>query len=463
MSNIIFGKPRFVVPKKDFDERNDVTIGVFFDGTSNNRENIEGRRKNPNLKKGLGNVSFGNDNTNVDKLQKAYPDETHYFSIYVEGIGTKNPKENKDGSLSYYGDFTRGQAGGKGETGLYEKVEKGCFDLIRKLKKKNEENISTLYIDVFGFSRGAAAARIFVNELYKTKDSGDSASYAMGCLGKAFKELDYKEKPYRIKIRLLGLYDTVSSYGGNVFDDITVDKIPLHIPIVGFTVHLTAEDEHREKFPLTNIASAGANSKELYLPGVHSDIGGGYKNKEWEQTILSESSHMLRSEMLKMQEQGWFKEKEMIEHFEFLEGNRFPSNEYSLVILHLMAEFGKRKYKIPWDYRKVLNKEYEIPSALDAIKKRLDEYAFEGKPKMTFFSKKELEEKEKRLGNNETEIDKFYSQAEDHKMLMTLRNKYLHCSASMDGIGMEPRMTKPTGVGSNSYREIIWERFIING
>ncbi|MCV9928761.1 hypothetical protein OIU83_13910 [Flavobacterium sp. LS1R49] len=69
----------------------------------------------------------------------------------------------------------------------------------------------------------------------------------------------------------------------------------------------------------------------------------------------------------------------------------------------------------------------------------------------------------KSIVNNETEIDKFYSQAEDHKMLMTLRHKYLHCSASMDGIGMEPRMTKPTGVGSNSYREIIWERFKING
>lgn len=98
------------------------------------------------------------------------------------------------------------------------------------------------------------------------------------------------------------MYDTVSSYDGDVFDDITVDKVPLHIPTVGFTVHLTAEDEHRKKFPLTNIASAGSESKELTLPGVHSDIGGGYNNGDWEQVILSESSQMLKKEKQKMLE-----------------------------------------------------------------------------------------------------------------------------------------------------------------
>jgi hypothetical protein len=463
MANVVFGEPRFVVPKEDDKERNDVTIGVFFDGTSNNRENIEGRRKDPSLKTGIGNVSFGNDNTNVDKLQKAYPNDPHYFSIYVEGIGTKNPDKNEDGSLSYYGDFTRGQARGSGETGLFEKVEKGCFDIVRKLTKENEINISTLYIDTFGFSRGAAAARIFVNELYKVRNPKDDDSYNLGYLGKAFKELDYKTKPIRIKIRFLGLYDTVSSYGGNVFDDITGDKVQLQIPAVGFTVHLTAEDEHREMFPLTNIASASP-SKELSLPGVHSDIGGGYKNGEWEQVVLSESSKMLKSEKQKMLEQGWFKGSQMTEHMFHLMGNRASiSNEYSLVILHLMAEFGNRKYKIPWKYKKVLNKDYKIPPVLDTIKERIDEYAFDNKSKIIFFSKKELEEKENRLGNSQAEIDKFELQVEDHKMLMWLRNEYLHCSASMDGVGMEPRMTHPVMDGSEEYREIIWKRFIIDG
>jgi uncharacterized protein (DUF2235 family) len=315
MANIIFGEPRFVPPKEDDEEPNDVYMGVFFDGTSNNRENIEGRRKNPKLKnsyasnKDGSNTSYGNDHTNVDKLEKAYlrDNTSHYYSVYVEGIGTKNPDKNDDGSKDYYGDFTRGQAKGTGETGLFEKVEKGCFDVAKKLIDKNEISISTLYLDVFGFSRGAAAARIFVNELSKKKVWGDKKTYNFGYLGNALKELGYEMPPVRVKVRLLGLYDTVSSYGDNVFDDVDVDKVPLKIPTVGFTVHLTAEDEHRINFPLTNIASAGSNSVELILPGVHSDIGGGYKNETKEIVILTETASKIEEEKKYLIQQGWFK------------------------------------------------------------------------------------------------------------------------------------------------------------
>jgi hypothetical protein len=473
MSNIIFGEPRFVPPKKDVKEKNDVYIGVFFDGTSNNRKNVEGRRKDPTLKNSLAsdndgsNTSYGNDHTNVDKLEEAYPKnkKKHYYSIYVEGIGTKNPEKKKDGSSSYYGDFTRGQGYGTGETGLFEKVETGCFNIVTKLQDKDELNISTLYIDVFGFSRGAAAARIFVNELYKIKTPKDNDSYNLGYLGKAFEELNYKIKPLRIKIRFLGLYDTVSSYGSDVFDDITKDKVPLQIPTVGFTVHLTAEDEHRKKFPLTNIASAGSNSKELVLPGVHSDIGGGYKNltkdkdDKGEIVILTETYSTIQFEKQRAYEHGWYQKDQLEEHSKYLKGTRKNlSNEYSLVILHLMAEFGKRKYKIPWDYEGVLNKKnkYIIPSSLNEIKKRIDDYAFESKPKMIFFTKSELEKKEGRLGNNKAKVDEFGLQLADHKMLMNLRNKYLHCSASMDGIGMEPNK-------KHNLIDIDWNRKIISG
>jgi len=40
-------------------------------------------------------------------------------------------------------------------------------------------------------------------------------------------------------------------------------------------------------------------------------------------------------------------------------------------------------------------------------------------------------------------------------MLPILRNKYLHCSASMDGIGMEPN--------HDNQSNIIWKRKIISG
>lgn len=466
MSNILFGKPRFVPPKEDNKERNDVYLGVFFDGTSNNRENIEGRRKDTELKntyasnKDGSNTSYGNDHSNVDRLENAYLNEKkkHYYSIYVEGIGTKNPDKNPDGTLDYYGDFTRGQGYGKGETGLFEKVEKGCQDIVKKLQEEKELNISTLYVDVFGFSRGATAARIFVNELYKVKNPKDKDTYNQGYLGKAFKELGYKVKPYRIKIRFLGLYDTVSSYGSNVFDDIDADKVPLKIPAVGFTVHLTAEDEYRENFPLTNIISAGANSIELILPGCHSDIGGGYKNGE-EIVILTESAPIIEAEKKHVLEQGWFlpgqlKELPPLVSY-YLKGTRTLSNKYSFVILHLMAEFGKRKYKIPWKYETELDHHYKIPKELNKVKERIDAYAFEGKPKMKFYTKKQIESKRKKEWKNQQEIDGFNTIVTDYYLLPELRNKYLHCSASMDGIGMEPQM--------DNVSNIIRKRKIISG
>lgn len=471
MSNIIFGEPRFVPPKEDDKELNDVYMGVFFDGTSNNRENIEGRRKDPKLKKTYAsnndgsNTSYGNDHTNVDKLEKAYPNikNTHSYSVYVEGIGTKNPDKNNDGSFKYYGDFTRGQAKGKGETGLFEKVEKGCFDITRRLKKENEISISTLYLDVFGFSRGATAARIFANEINKKTNSRDKNSCDFGYLGKAFKELDYKVNPIRIKVRLLGIYDTVSSYGDNVFDDVDVDKVPLKIPNVGFTVHLTAEDEHRINFPLTNIASAGENSIELTLPGCHSDIGGGYKNGTDEIVILTETGSKIEEEKKYVIKQGWFRSSQLKELPDltpyYLRGKRENlSNKYSLVILHLMAEFGKRKYKIPWKYETELNLYNAVPSEdkiLNSIKKRIDQYAFEGKPKLKFYTNKQIEAKRKNTWHSQKEADDFNTMVGDHNVLLELRNKYLHCSASMDGIGMEPTQ--------DTQSNIIWKRKIISG
>ena len=85
-----------------------------------------------------------------------------------------------------------------------------------------------------------------------------------------------------IKVRFLGLFDTVSSYGGIIDDDVAELSlsIPSTNPNVYNVVHLSAADEYREKFPLTNIHSAGKRGREVILPGAHSDVGGGYCSVE---------------------------------------------------------------------------------------------------------------------------------------------------------------------------------------
>jgi len=103
--------------------------------------------------------------------------------------------------------------------------------------------------DIIGFSRGAAEARDFANKL--------------------------KEKYPCIKIRWIGIFDTVvSSAGYN-------EGIPAG---TGSVLHLTAGGERRKRtFSLTSINAGlglpnpNPNYREQEIPGaVHSDVGGGY-------------------------------------------------------------------------------------------------------------------------------------------------------------------------------------------
>lgn len=117
-------------------------------------------------------------------------------------------------------------------------------------------------LDVVGFSRGAAAARDFVNQVLRRRDAG----YYRGLVGGDCVSLD---------IRFLGLFDTVLG--------VHVGEFELGIPAaVGHVASVVAANEHRRQFPLESIlasrdaVAAAANRREVALPGAHADIGGGY-------------------------------------------------------------------------------------------------------------------------------------------------------------------------------------------
>ena len=76
------------------------------------------------------------------------------FSVYVEGIGTTDFKSDSE----------IGEALGMLETGIIAKVESGIAKVIENIRKRNpfRKPINNIFLDAFGFSRGAAAARNFV-------------------------------------------------------------------------------------------------------------------------------------------------------------------------------------------------------------------------------------------------------------------------------------------------------------
>lgn len=143
-------------------------------------------------------------------------------------------------------------------------------------------SIRTIRLSVFGFSRGAAQARVFLNWL------GDACDPAQG-FGMFTPRGDGMLRLCGIPVQVdfVGIFDTVASSGvvQTVHEDVWTGhgawarKPDMEIPMrVRKCVHMVGAHEIRGSFPLDLIDGAGF--EEIVYPGVHSDIGGGYKPGE---------------------------------------------------------------------------------------------------------------------------------------------------------------------------------------
>jgi hypothetical protein len=149
-------------------------------------------------------------------------------------------------------------------------------ELQAKLQAKivnHPKKIEYIHLSVFGFSRGAAQARAFVNWLYEVCEKDSNGFWRFAGL--------------RIRVQFLGILDTVASVGlTNLFENDTLighqswadDNLQIH-PAVEQCVHYVAGHEVRACFPSDSVRvknSYPANAKEVMYPGAHSDVGGGY-------------------------------------------------------------------------------------------------------------------------------------------------------------------------------------------
>lgn len=334
-----------------------VEAAIFFDGTLNNRSNTAHRVNAPTNAKsaaifkkfGEADNSFANYYSNVaimEFLNKNIDTNKRQVSVYVEGIGT----------IDNSGDVMQGYAYGSGSTGVIERVIKGInllTERLRKLPHARNEYIERVIIDVYGFSRGAAAARHFVSR----KTNLHRFQIFRTTLGKSLQI----ENPDHIVFRFVGLYDTVSSfqevYGNPLlfnagYHNFRNDVSELDLAMGGSVrkaVHLTAGDEYRSNFALTTIETTVKAGKgyELQLPGAHSDIGGGYAEHESEERELGKPQE--RAWLL---QQGWYtdaqgKEKDIKRWQE----THYMSTGYGGVVSYpVHYERGYRK-AIPYDYQ----------------------------------------------------------------------------------------------------------------
>ncbi len=127
---------------------------------------------------------------------------------------------------------------------------------FRELKKQFSEGDTT--IDIVGYSRGAAIARMFVHHIKKHYEE-------IMVNGEAL-----VSPP---DVRFLGLFDTVASFGLALTDnEHGFDK---EIPdFVEHTYHVMALDETRETFGIERCLGDRSKITEVWFRGGHSDIGG---------------------------------------------------------------------------------------------------------------------------------------------------------------------------------------------
>jgi hypothetical protein len=427
-----------------------ITHGLFFDGTKNNRRNTEIRKKVQRVDEyknipatqeereiykeyGKGNDSFGNDFTNVARKSLCCKEA---YTIYIEGIGTTDEESDSE----------NGYIWGRGTTGIIAKVRLGCKKLAKKIKDakdavKNDIDTITVTVDVFGFSRGAAAARNFMYNLQKKAyppemyyppvqgaqgikldHNGDGIEETwlkngklppFGHLGTALLKAGLKWEMIenlRVSVRFLGVYDTVASYDPvNMFPRFKKHIGDLHLHELGSprkAVHFTAMDEHRENFSLTRLKIG----IEKEFPGVHSDIGGSY-NTEPEIIKQIENSDYLPFGRLEQYRQElirgyWYKENQIKITDRFgnivsggltsrkLRGERFLKKEYSFIPLHFMRDHSLELMREHYLEGKI-DKDYPIKGTktLDASKEWLTPYVMdeEGAKKWEFITDEQLE------------------------------------------------------------------------
>lgn len=428
-----------------------VTLGIFFDGTLNNKNNTNARKGKKDgyeykAYKNYGgskdeNTSYNNDWSNIARLWENYHKSN---AIYIEGIGTLDLKDDEMDGFAY----------GSKVTGIKEKVKASCLEISKKVNSlvlsSGKKKLSSITLDVFGFSRGAAAARHFVYEVSKRVKSDK-----FGKLGIELRNHNIDTEQLTIYIRFLGVFDTVSSYSENVWttspnfsndiDELQLDTISKAKKIV----HFISANEHRINFDLTDIIKYDSAKRKSVLmgtekkfPGVHSDIGGGYENgNEKKDEIINGNEEIQKKRKEQLVSEGWFTEEQLIihEYRHKLSSDRNVKKTYSFIPLQFMSEYGllnslkiddtqiKLKYKITND------------ALLMQVKERLKQYVMgSGKPyEFRWFH--EIHKQYKGAKIPEQRYADYQKELNEQKNLRQLRNEYLHWSADYDWVGMDPR------------------------
>lgn len=374
----------------------------------------------------------GVDFTNIARLEPLYDfnqnDATTYkYRIYVSGSGTF-ADVNKGMDIS-------GLAFGQGSAGVVQKVKDALDAITEKIKAiKCNGNIKEVNykINVFGFSRGATEARLFV-DLFSERRAEKRHDRLKDIISECNKEFIDNEsnasfisfpKLGSLEFPFVGLFDTVSSVG--ITPGIWNDAIAIGLSKAGeavfsptskrheknkeelgldtlvyddkvkHIVHICALDEYRENFALQVMPANNSKVEQFFMPGIHTDIGGGdldgydeekyiaktHDNKDlYIPKIVTPGKRQKASDLFiitkdNMQQLGWIKDSTnsslmsdiVKEEKDIIRTQRYSEHGYAYLPLTILAKKAcentckfenlEDKYSIPDD----------LPQSFDSMK-----------------------------------------------------------------------------------------------
>ncbi len=264
--------------------------------------------------KGFSNISVLYSLFNRKLLEEQEENPAKAIKFYIEGSGATDMSCMTKSNIN-------GLGFGLGDTGVTALVSKGVrlvTNYINPLKAEMDKN-TKVHFYVFGFSRGAACARLFTHIATRKRDSSEVLkvrekefkNFIPNLVNKSDDRVKFLEDTdlnwKNITVDILGIYDTVASIGFLRQKDGWSD--PLRAPYADMpnyienwhyknvtqyglyictdqeklknVVHIGALDEFRENFAFTNVGEqVPANAVEILIPGCHSDVGGGYMNSD---------------------------------------------------------------------------------------------------------------------------------------------------------------------------------------
>src|SRR5262245_35509849 len=169
----------------------------------------------------------------------------------------------------------------------------GFMKVAGLLERPRAKDVWRVYLDKYvaaGPHAAGAAARPAGWDVEKIRDRlFETVVKAVGHLGSEVADL---RKHDNVKIKFLGVYDTVGALGVPIPAAAKVNEpiVGFHNTLLGDTVEnavqaLAVDEKRGPYFPAVwtqeenAVALAGQRVLQVWFPGVHSDIGGGYHDK----------------------------------------------------------------------------------------------------------------------------------------------------------------------------------------